>query len=45
MKDEDYRREGGYTKPSFIEAWANINGTYDPLEIVWVVEFAKLDDG
>ena len=43
MRHEDYRKEGGCTKQSFIEAWKNINGSYDPLEVVWVIEFEKLE--
>ncbi len=43
MKDEDYRKEGGYTKQSFIDAWRRINGSYDPLEVVWVIEFENVE--
>ena len=39
MTPADYRKEGGYTKKSFIEVWKRINGSYDPNEFVWVVEF------
>ncbi len=43
MKRSDYQKEGGYTKASFVEAWKSINGSYDPLEVVWVVEFEKVE--
>ncbi len=39
MKRPDYQKEGGYTKKSFIEIWKQINGRYDPDDVVWVVEF------
>ena len=35
----DYRKEGGYTKKTFIEVWKQINGSYEPNENVWVIEF------
>ena len=44
MRAANYRAEGGYTKASFIEAWKSINGSYDPLEVVWVVEFEKVEE-
>jgi hypothetical protein len=39
MADE-IAREGFASRVEFIAAWEQINGSYDPDEIVWRVEFA-----
>jgi len=44
MRRTDYRKEGGYTKKSFIEVWKQINGSYNPNERVWVVEFELIEE-
>lgn len=40
MREEDARKEGGYTLPEFRDVWREIHGCWDPTEIVWVYEFA-----
>ena len=37
--DEDYEREGGYTKEEFIAVWTQINGSYKPNMSVYVTTF------
>lgn len=44
MADEDARKEGFDSLDAFKEAWRQINGTFDPREYVWVVEFGLVDD-
>ena len=36
---EDARKEGGYTLKGFKDIWKEINGHYDPDEVVWAIEF------
>ena len=45
MTDEDYKKEGNYTELQYIQLWKLITGDYNPLEIVWVVEFEKVKGG
>jgi uncharacterized protein YhfF len=40
MDHDDARKEGGYNLEDFEEAWRQINGDYDPEQVVDVVEFA-----
>ncbi len=40
IDDAEAAREGFAHRGKFIEAWEEINGKYDPDEIVWRVEFA-----
>ena len=44
MRAKDYKAEGGCTKQGFIDIWTKINGSYDPLEVVWVVEFETVEE-
>ena len=44
MRAKDYKAEGGCTKQEFIDIWTKINGSYDPLEVVWVVEFETVGE-
>lgn len=39
MTEDDARKEGGYTLADFREAWREINGDYDPEQVVDVIEF------
>jgi hypothetical protein len=39
ITDEEAWREGGYTVEEFRKVWEEINGSWDPLEVVWVYEF------
>ena len=43
MKTSDYDKEGGYKKESFVDVWKEINGSYDPEQVVWVVEFELVE--
>lgn len=43
MDQEDARKEGGYTLADFEQAWREINGDYDPDQVVDVVEFEYVD--
>jgi len=36
---EEAQKEGGYTIEKFRKVWEEINGDWDPLEVVWVYEF------
>jgi hypothetical protein len=39
MADSDYEAEGGYSREEFEQVWRDINGEYDPTQVVDVVEF------
>ena len=39
MTPEEARKEGGYTLEGFRRVWEEINGSWDPDEVVWVYEF------
>ena len=39
ITEEDAKKEGGYTVEEFRRVWEQINGVYDPEEIVTVYEF------
>jgi len=39
ISKEDALAEGGYTPKEYADTWKEINGSYDPDVIVWVVEF------
>lgn len=36
---EDALKEGGYTIEEFRKVWEEINGSWDPEEIIWIYEF------
>jgi hypothetical protein len=36
---EEDNKEGNYTVDEFIEEWKDINGSWEPDEVVWVYEF------
>jgi len=44
ISEEDARREGGYTLEEFRSVWEEINGSWDPQEVVWVYEFEYMED-
>ena len=39
ISDEDAVKEGYTTVDEFKQAWTEINGSWEPYEIVWVYEF------
>jgi len=39
MTPEEALKEGGYTLEGFRRVWEEINGSWDPDEVVWVYEF------
>lgn len=39
VSEEDARAEGGYTVAEYIEVWREINGDFDPDQLVYVVDF------
>lgn len=39
ITEEDAGREGGYTVESFKKKWIEINGSWNPEQLVWVVNF------
>ena len=39
LTPEEALKEGGYTVDEFIEKWKEINGSWEPDEVVWVYEF------
>jgi len=41
----DALKEGGYTPKEYVDVWKEINGSYDPDMIVWVVEFEVEKEG
>ena len=41
ISEEDAKKEGGYTPETFRQAWIDINGDWNPDELVWVYEFQK----
>lgn len=45
ISDSEAVREGFAHRGKFIEAWEQINGQYDPDEIVWRVEFVTSSAG
>lgn len=45
MTEKDARREGCKNLKHFREVWKAINGIWNPIERVWVVEFERLGAG
>ncbi|AGK61143.1 hypothetical protein Asulf_01143 [Archaeoglobus sulfaticallidus PM70-1] len=43
ISPEDAQAEGGYSIEQFKRIWKEINGSWDPEQEVWVVEFEMLD--
>jgi hypothetical protein len=43
MTEEDAKKEGGYTLEEFKVLWAKINGSWNPDQVVWVVDFVVVD--
>lgn len=42
MTEEDFEAEGGYTEEEFKAVWRDINGEWDPEQIVDVVEYEPI---
>jgi hypothetical protein len=39
ISEDDARAEGGYTVAEYIEVWREINGVWNPDQLVYVVDF------
>jgi len=39
ISEEDARAEGGYTVAEYIQVWREINGDWNPDQLVYVVDF------
>lgn len=39
ITEDDARAEGGYSISEYIEVWREINGVFDPDQLVYVVDF------
>jgi hypothetical protein len=44
MTADQYKKEGGYARESYIKVWKEINGSYDPNELACAVEFDLAED-
>lgn len=43
ISEEDAKAEGGYTRETYRKKWIEINGSWNPDQLVWVVSFAVVD--
>lgn len=45
ITEEDAKAEGGYTIETFRQKWVEINGSWDPDQLVFVVSFRVVQGG